>query len=812
MSKRLFLAAGASLSALLASGGLAQAQTSAATTADAAAAAAESGMASAVDEVVVVARDKAGLLEKTPNDSVFGLDKALIETPRSASFASDVTLERYGIETIDDLTSISPGTYTASFYGVPGALNIRGTLAENYFRGFKRIENRGTYSTPVGDAAQIEIVRGPPTPIYGAGKVGGMLNFIPKSAKSEGDYISEVGGDVEFTVGSYDKKQFSGQIGAPVSLGTIEGGLHLYVEGEDSGSFYRGINPKRQIIETSADFDLGNDWSTAVGAMFYHSDGDIQTPGWNRLTQDLIDNGTYITGRDTTLVDADGNGKLTPNEVGYYPYGTALYQAYYGFPSTDDNHTLDTGVGTTKLDPRTVYISDADFSHTWTKTAYWDLAKGFSNGSALKFQLFYDELENKRFVSYGYPAWFSSQVGEARVTYNFDNEFGFVTAKSFVGASYRAFDGRRRESFNSGLIALDRRDISYGATANDIIDDPFSPESYGLQWENDNRSKWNQAGVFFTSDIYFGERLNLMLGARYDDYNVKSNDTGLVSYQPSGEQKAGKGKGTYTASLSYQFDFGLMPYITYAEAAALEMSQAGDIAPSLVQNGAWLSDSNLAEAGLKFQLLKGTLVGSLSAYRQNRTQLTGGPNPTVQGTRAKGAELEVRYLASENLSFTFAGNVQHTTVKGPDSSFAYIPSYVVGVDPTQAFGGTYVVWAFDTLPGRSGDYAYTLIPHSVFSFFGTYTSDDYDWGKVGATAGATWVSKTQQTVQDGITYPSYVVANLSVFYEKGPFQASLNVDNVFDELYFTPDADSYANLGALPGKGREWRLSLKRSF
>jgi len=125
-----------------------------------------------VDEIVVKARDKAGLLEKQPNNTVFGIDKPLLETPRSASFVSDVTLQRYGIETIDGLTAVSPGTYTASFYGVPGALNIRGTLAENYFRGFKRVENRGTYSTPIGGAARIEILRGPPTPVYGAGKVG----------------------------------------------------------------------------------------------------------------------------------------------------------------------------------------------------------------------------------------------------------------------------------------------------------------------------------------------------------------------------------------------------------------------------------------------------------------------------------------------------------------------------------------------------------------------------------------------------------------------------------------------------------------
>ncbi|HMO43211.1 MAG TPA: TonB-dependent receptor, partial [Phenylobacterium sp.] len=613
----------------------------------------------------------------------------------------------------------------------------------------------------IANATQIEGVRGPTTPIYGAGKVGGMLNFIPKSGRAEGEYVSEVGGEAEFTVGSYGRKEVSGQIAIPLNFGTTEGGLHLYAQAENSDSFYRGISPRREILQASVDFELGGGWRTAFGGMAYHSDGDVQTPGWNRLTQDLIDNQTYITGRDTSLRDVNGDGKLTPNEIGFYPYNSALYIAYYGFPSSSARHTLDTGVGTVKLDPRTVYISDADFSNSWTKTGYFDLIRDFDNGSALKFQLFYDELKNKRFVSYGYPAFFDSWVGEARVTYDFDYDVGFITSKSFVGASYRKFDGNRKESYNSGLIALDRRDIAFGATPNDIIDDPFSVESYGLQWENDNQSTWSQAGVFITTDIFIGERLNLMLGGRYDDYKVEAEDTGLVSYQPAGHLKDGQGKGTYTASLSYQFDFGLMPYITYAEAAALEMSQAGDIAPSLIANQSWLSDSDLAEAGVKFQLAQGTLVGSLAAYRQNRTQLTGGPNPTVRGNRSKGVELEVRYLATENLSFTFAGNTQRTTVKGPDNSFAYIPYYVTGVDPVNAFGGTYVVWAFSSLPGRGGDYAYTLIPRTVLSLYGSYTSDEYSWGQWGATAGATYVSSTAQTVENPIVYPEYTTASLS---------------------------------------------------
>jgi iron complex outermembrane receptor protein len=176
------------------------------------------------------------------------------------------------------------------------------------------------------------------------------------------------------------------------------------------------------LAEVSADFDLNNGWSTAFGGMVYHSTGDIQTPGWNRLTQDLIDHGTYVTGRDTTLVDADGNGRMTPGEVGFYPFGSALYIPYYGFPATDANHTLDTGVGTTKLDPRTVYVSAADFSKTWTNTLYFDVAKRFDDDSVLKLQLFYDDQENKRFVSYGYPAWFDSSVWEARASYAFKRD------------------------------------------------------------------------------------------------------------------------------------------------------------------------------------------------------------------------------------------------------------------------------------------------------------------------------------------------------------------------------------------------------
>jgi iron complex outermembrane receptor protein len=777
-------------------------------------ASAEEQVSDQVDAVVIVARDKAGLLEKQPSQTIFGIAKPLIETPRSASLVSDLTLERYGVLTLDGATKVSPGTHTASFYGVPGSLNIRGTLAENYFRGFKRVENRGTYSTPIGGASRIEILRGPPTPVYGAGKVGGLVNFIPKSARDEGRFLAEPEGEITATFGSYNKKLVTGQFGAPISLGRAEGGVYAYGEVEDSHSYYKGLYPRHQTLEVSSDFDLGDGWSTAFGGMIFHSDGDVQTPGWNRLTQDLIDNRAYITGRDATLKDADGNGKLTPNEVGFYPYASALYLPYYGFPTSDAAHTLDVGVGTTRLDRRTVYISPADFSKTNTQTLYFDLAKDLGDGRAIKLQLFHDRQDNKRFVSYGYPSAVDAKVSEIRLTYDFPTELGEAHARTLVGGSHRWFEGRRRESYNSGLIALDRRDISFGATATDTIDSPFDtePGGIGIQWENDNRSTWKQTGVFVTSDIDVG-RLNLVLGGRWDHYSVESQDTGFLSYVIAGKQSDDRNKATYSASLTYKLPISLMPYVSYAKAAALEMSQAGDLAPNLVADGSWLSSSDLTEVGVKFQLLRGTLVGSVAAYKQNRTQIAGAISPpTVQGTRAKGVEVEVRWLASERLSFTFAGNSQRTTVKGPDTSFQYIPAYTAGVPGAQGYGGSYVVWSFAGLPGRSGDYAYTLIPKSVVSLYGTYTSKGYDWGQAGATVGVSHVSRTAGTVQNAVQYPVYSLVNASAFVNRGPYTLSVNIDNLFDKFYFTPDADTYANLGALPGKGREWRATLKRTF
>src|SRR5436190_2869134 len=89
-------------------------------------------------ETVRVTADPVRLLENGPSEAATGLALPLGKTPRAATEVSETMMDRYGVTGLDDLTAITPSAYTSSFYGVEGSVNLRGTLAENYFRGFKR--------------------------------------------------------------------------------------------------------------------------------------------------------------------------------------------------------------------------------------------------------------------------------------------------------------------------------------------------------------------------------------------------------------------------------------------------------------------------------------------------------------------------------------------------------------------------------------------------------------------------------------------------------------------------------------------------
>ena len=99
-----------------------------------------------IEEVVVL-----GDLDSLPDEnvqSVFGFPKSLLHTPRSVSSISEEMIARFEMRDIDELIVVTPGSFTQSFFGVAGSLDIRGTPGETYFRGMRRLDNPGNYPTP----------------------------------------------------------------------------------------------------------------------------------------------------------------------------------------------------------------------------------------------------------------------------------------------------------------------------------------------------------------------------------------------------------------------------------------------------------------------------------------------------------------------------------------------------------------------------------------------------------------------------------------------------------------------------------------
>ena len=222
---------------------------------------------------------------------------------------------------------------------------------------------------------------------------------------------------------------------------------------------------------------------------------------------------------------------------------------------------------------------------------------------------------------------------------------------------------------------------------------------------------------------------------------------------------------------------------------------------------------------MKFTALDDHLLGSLDWYVQNRTQLSQGARgiTSVIGTVGRGRRNGVALCRQPQYQLHPGGQPAAHHHQGARPQFAYVPARTYGVSPQNGFGGSYIVYDFSTLPGRSGNYEDTLLPHAVISPYVTWTSDAETWGpltnlKWGATFGGTYVGHTQQTVPDPIVYPAYVTLNASAFAQWDVWEADLNVNNLGDERYFTPGADTYANLSALPGIGRIFKVTLKRLF
>ena len=788
-----------------------------------------------MEEVVVT-----GDLNSLPGEdvkSIFGFNKSILETPRSVSTVSEELMDRMNMQDIDELVTVSPGSFTQSFFGVAGGLDVRGTPGETYFRGIRRLDNPGNYPTPIGASDRVDIVRGPASPIYGPSKIGGYLNFNPKSARIEetGAYIAENTGALSYTTGSWNKSVLTAEVGGPAEFAGKPMGFYLYGELENSDSFYENApGVEQSLIQGSFDLDLNDKVQLQVGGM-YHDYSGAQNAGWNRITQDLIDNGTYITGSPSPL-DTDGDGKISHQEYdvdgdgftdlnpfafwsgdnGLPANSTLTFDDISGFFNSDLLALND--VGTAILDPKTTLIGAEDRLENQVTTLYLDVIIDTDAGWEVKNQLFYESYENLNENAYGFSQFHESYVIEEKLVLSKTYTFDSLVASVQLSPSIRFTDFEHGDDYTNEYFG--RRDLTGPSTALDArllatsIDDDYTEYYIG---------EYTDIGLAFLTDLSWENGLSLLIGARHDRLDMESRQPADKLLLASSNNFCTDGScidlsaeddvsgNSWTVSLSYEIaNTGIIPYVTMSEQATVIAGQGAELTVSNIASGGAFDSSELTEFGVKGELLEdGRLYFSLSHYEQERTDFSAQSIVTNQSVKTEGTEFELRWAVNEALfvgaTYTNVEALNLASINDGSRFSFYGAGDLPAIDPALLFGGQ--IGGPINVAASGGRRA--GMPENIYSVYGTYLFDN----GISVSASVTDVDSVASGFSNSIMLPAYTLVNMTLGYETESWKFSLTGKNLTDERYFRSNFPNlFGSTIVLPELPRHFIAKAQYSF
>ena len=797
-----------------------------------------SARSAAMEEIVVL-----GDLGSLPGESVksvFGFNKSLLETPRSASTISEEMMERFNMHDIDELIALAPGSFTQSFFGVAGGLDVRGTPGETYFRGVRRLDNPGNYPTPIGASDRVDIVRGPASPIYGPSKIGGYLNFNPKSARIEetGQFITETEGAISYTTGSWGKSTLTAEVGGPATVFGKDLGYYVYTELEDSDSYYDNSGVEQNLFQTSFDMDITDNVRIQFGGMYHDYSGN-QIAGWNRVTQDLIDDGTYITGSPASL-DVNGDGRVSHQEydtdgdgfTNYNPFRfDFLSGASGGALTAGSNETL-AGLevlvgdlsymalinpGLTKLDGSNVLVDPEDVLENQVTTLYFDVIIALGSDWELKNQLFFEEYDNINENAYGFSQFHKSWVVEDKIILSKTYDFEGMSASFQISPSIRHTDFEHGDDYTNEYFG--RRDLSQ--PANTAVAKRVLATKIDTDYTEYYIGEYTNLGFAVMTDLVWNNGLGILAGVRYDTIDMESSQPeGQLLFASSNnfcpvagcadlDAKDTVDGISWTASISYDSPIGLIPYITASTQSTMIVGQGAEVTVKNILKGRAFDESELLEVGIKGSFLDDSLYFAISNYKQERTDFSAQAIVTNQATETKGTEVEVRWVVNEKLLLTMGySNIKVTNLNTQDDGyrFSFIGCEDLPNIPCSALLGGQLggnVSAAASNSRRAG------MPENILSFTGTY-----DFGNGWTVNGSVIdVEETYSGFSNSIELPSYTLVNMGFSYAAADWIFSVNGKNLTDEKYFRANFPNlFGSTIVLPELPRSYTARIQYNF
>ena len=294
------------------------------------------------------------------------------------------------------------------------------------------------------------------------------------------------------------------------------------------------------------------------------NNGGTQNIGWNRVTQQLVDDHMYLSGRPAVNLSNNGYnvgyGDIPPNTLTSFAFQQNMSGPLLGNPELARLYALDPAtVKLVKLPLDQIMIDDGDFNSSRTSTAFADVVYTATPGFTIKNQLFFDHMVHQKYSSYGFGAGYRPWTIEDKLTATAEwKPAPFLVTHTIFGGGFRFVKVSAGEERNWYQV-VDRRDLSVGATPNDRFAGPFNSNG-DIFFQYYQKGDYGNTGLFFLTDLSLWTRLTATVGARFDRYTPTF--TGRFNGEPNSTSSAANNAGTYNASVSYRLPFYLQPYFT----------------------------------------------------------------------------------------------------------------------------------------------------------------------------------------------------------------------------------------------------------
>ncbi|MEG1040315.1 MAG: TonB-dependent siderophore receptor [Pseudomonas sp.] len=650
-------------------------------------------------------------------------DTALVEAPRSISIATREQMDDRGVHSLDDAVRYMPGIVSAS-YGSDTRydwMRVRGFEPTQFLDGLPL--PRGVYANPKAETWNLDrlaLLRGPASSIYGQTPPGGLLDMVSRRPQAESAH------EIQLQYGSDNHRQINF-----ASTGKIdEEGQFLYsLSGvlRDSGTQIDHVDDKRYNIAPSLTWNIDEDTKLTFLSQFTRDDTGV-------TSQFRPIQGTKI---DMPFGDISHHKNL--GDPNYEFYDRTYYALGYAFEHRiNDVWQFRQNLRYTK--------SDLAFQ-TITVSAY--------------FPEFGLEVDNE-----GNTGRSTTNVDEDISQFAVDNNFqgDFATGE----INHTLLIGLDHQRINTNYLSL------FGNAPGVNVNHP----EYGLPivrptvpgaFDFDYNQKSRQTGLYIQDQMAL-DNWRLTLGGREDWVH-----TGTKFYNKGDATNTERDKKfSGNAAISYVFDSGFVPYLSYAESFQPTSNASADPQESFKP-----TEGKQWELGIKYQPPGSNTLLSAAIYdlTQKNVEVTNNVgNITVTSqtgeVKVRGLELEAVSDVTENLKVIAA----YTLAKSEVQDGQYKGNRLQLMPNQQAS-----LWA---------DYTWH---DGVLDGFGIGGGARYTGNTYGDQAN-TWLGKAD----------AYTVFDAAVHYDLGRLDNSLkgaslavNATNVFNKDYISTCDSFYCYYGDL---------------